>query len=929
MPSLDRAKVHLALLVLITAGAVAHHVVLWNWFVEDAAISFAYARNLAHGEGLVPFVGGERVEGYSNPAWVLLLAPFYGVGLGPWMYVGVRWIQLVLAALTVPATYFATREGAGRDSPVPLLAAAVLAASSQFAIWGSAGLESSLMNFLMAIAIWRSLVEVRTGRWPWSALLWLAVALCRPEAILYAAVAGFSAMVASLHARRGPLPTAQWLLMFFLPFGLYHAARYQYFAWEWPNTYYAKLERRPGLPWLDFHKKSWRYTRDFMHELGWGFFLPVWFLGAIGHRGWRLPTAATLAFAVALVTQLASNQRYLVLVVVSFTLIAFWMGLRASDESPPPGLALGGLGVAIALVAISELLRDRGMLPNPLPSPAWIKQLAPLTIVGAAGLLTVLSVGARGWHARMLTFLLCLAAVTFAVIAQWDWMKGYRWYAPAVVPGAILFALGVESFARVVQEALHGTREGWLVSGVLTALAITVAIIPPNVVHTALVRKAPDTDPMKVKARVDFVKTVQQRLHIDGRLVDLDVDQGAHLLWSDFEMLDIAGLIDVPLGHHKFERAFLQEYVFAEQRPHFAHVHDSWANQSRIPTLPEWRKDYVKIQGYVASRTQFHIGNYVRRDLIMTPRRPQGDAPTALEDGVLVHGVAVPAAPGAGRHMHVEVGLGVTKPGMGADDDFRVLLFAAGAAGVLATWDVPPGYGWLLPHDWEGQEVFLGKHDLPLPDALVPGTYDLGLVVIGADGAPLSPIGDDATPREAGPVFAAGEVLFPGALTVLSVEARATAASTAREQAIDAAASGDCDAAEHSWVLARNHRAAEHDWAQTHAPRIHRAVADCHALASDDAPDRPARIASLVRARQHDHWSPPYRTRAGSLAAELMAEGHAAREAEDWETAYRRFADAVAVDRTQSWARRYAEEARAHRLGFAPVAELADEEEQG
>ena len=58
----------------LVAAAVYHQFQLWNWFIEDAAISFSYARNLADGGGLVTSVGHERVEGYSNPSWVFLLA---------------------------------------------------------------------------------------------------------------------------------------------------------------------------------------------------------------------------------------------------------------------------------------------------------------------------------------------------------------------------------------------------------------------------------------------------------------------------------------------------------------------------------------------------------------------------------------------------------------------------------------------------------------------------------------------------------------------------------------------------------------------------------------------------------------------------------------------------------------------------------------
>ena len=50
------------------------------WFVcDDAYISFAYADNLARGNGLVWHPDTAAVEGFSNPLWTLVLA------LGCWL----------------------------------------------------------------------------------------------------------------------------------------------------------------------------------------------------------------------------------------------------------------------------------------------------------------------------------------------------------------------------------------------------------------------------------------------------------------------------------------------------------------------------------------------------------------------------------------------------------------------------------------------------------------------------------------------------------------------------------------------------------------------------------------------------------------------------------------------------------------------------
>jgi hypothetical protein len=50
---------------------------------EDAFISFRYASNLIQGHGLVYNVG-ERVEGYTNFLWTLILAGGMALGADSW-----------------------------------------------------------------------------------------------------------------------------------------------------------------------------------------------------------------------------------------------------------------------------------------------------------------------------------------------------------------------------------------------------------------------------------------------------------------------------------------------------------------------------------------------------------------------------------------------------------------------------------------------------------------------------------------------------------------------------------------------------------------------------------------------------------------------------------------------------------------------------
>src|SRR4051794_28113976 len=69
-------------LVTVAAVILIAHSLVWNFVTDDAFISFVYSRNLAK-HGQLVFNLGERVEGYTNFLWTVLLAALMKVGLAP------------------------------------------------------------------------------------------------------------------------------------------------------------------------------------------------------------------------------------------------------------------------------------------------------------------------------------------------------------------------------------------------------------------------------------------------------------------------------------------------------------------------------------------------------------------------------------------------------------------------------------------------------------------------------------------------------------------------------------------------------------------------------------------------------------------------------------------------------------------------------
>ena len=925
-----REQLHAVLLVLLSGLAVGFQASLWTWYVEDAAISFTYARNMAEGHGLVTWPGGERVEGYSNPTWVFLLSIIRLFGGD--IFIGAKWVQAVLCAVTVPLTYMAAREAQrSPDSDMPLLAAAMLAGNAQFAIWGACGLENSLFCFLMAAGLWRTGVELRTGDRPWSALIWFLLAISRPEALMYAGIAGFFSMVFHLRSGRGLVPTVQWLGLFWVPFVGYHAARFTYFAYELPNTFYAKIgDHREPNP-LNYKGHGWNYVRNWAETMGQGLLIPLYLLSMTGSGDRKAMGAGAVATVLGVAALLPTNQRLLLPVVLAFTFVCYQALLRSKDAPPRRWATVAGLALTLAFIAFAEWQRSRGA-ESTLPSPDWLPTITSWLFVTVAVCWPWLDWKQPGSRLRSICWAMMTGGLLFAISVHGDWMKGWRWISLVTVPMSILLASGIHAAAELVERHWFGSvRLGPLHWA--AALSMVLAPLPAHISFTQAFIDKPVTGPFSVRARVNYKTRIKARLHHYGPVVDLDVDQGAHMWWSGHRMLDIAGLVDVPMGQNKFEASFLKQYLFEEQRPMFAHLHAGWATTSGIPKLPEWRRDYVELPGYPAGK-QYHIGNFVRRDMLLEGAwTGPPAAPVAFGEHTTLHGWWMPSPEvAADRKMYVELGVSSSKK-LTKKDRIRALLFLSDDTGKhVVTWDVPLGYDWVFPENWRVAEIFHGRFSPHLPTNFPEGVYDMGVILLDGEGAvlPAVPGYDPEDPTRAplptGVVLggvgqwparvARGELRFVGAVTVVSVKEMEAASMLDYNQGLSHAEAGRCGAAVHSWFLARQHRPRATEWFDIAGPEIDTTIAGCWAGRAESEPDKA--VAHLRRARDWDHTHPDIHRVAAPVADALIDTGDLAFSEERWNESYAAYRDALAIEPHRAWARRSAEEARAYSLGFDP-----------
>lgn len=220
--------------------------------IDDANIFFRYARNLAEGHGLVWNPGGERVEGFSSPVWVLLLAPAFllGVAVEPWARaVAALALAAGLTAWSLRLLADARRDGAASAPWVLLAAFAWIAANPALLVWGIAtamdtGLWiAAVLGAAAAVARWAP----SGGGATTTAILLALLPFVRVEGVAVAGallVAGFwlSGEGPARYARRAA-PLAATTLASFAALTL---ARLAYFGVPMPNTFYAKVELDPA-----------------------------------------------------------------------------------------------------------------------------------------------------------------------------------------------------------------------------------------------------------------------------------------------------------------------------------------------------------------------------------------------------------------------------------------------------------------------------------------------------------------------------------------------------------------------------------------------------------------------------------------------------------------------------------------------------------
>lgn len=338
------------------------HLRQWAFWCDDAFISFRYAHNLGqHGELVYNLAPYERVEGYTNFLWVLLLGLGDALGMVP-----ERAAPVLTAMASLAALWLVARIGGQlrrRFGPAPanerafepcdLLGPALLVTIPEFVVWGSSGLETSFALALGLLSVWLWL----DGRIEHAAVAAAATGLTRLDGVLWIAAFGLGWLaLVGLERRRAGGPSIPWRRvaiaagLFVLPLLAAFVFRRAYYG-EWlPNTWAVKqhgaaLRDVYGVGYLEFWAASLRLI----------WLAPLLLLLRLRHLPLVLAILVQLAWAWSIGGDFMAYGRFLL---PATTLLALWIGLALSEvptKQPWMKLACLGFGAALVLLSASRI----------------------------------------------------------------------------------------------------------------------------------------------------------------------------------------------------------------------------------------------------------------------------------------------------------------------------------------------------------------------------------------------------------------------------------------------------------------------------------------------------------------------------------------------------------------------------------------------
>ena len=241
-----------------------------RWVGDDIFIGLRYIENFLNGHGLI-YNPGERVEGYTDFLWLMIVSFFQWLKFEPVTIVitlgiicsGVVLVTIMLIGLKLNKFF-------NHKLPVPMALMAV-ALNFDYGVWSTSGLEPAFYLMLMTVAFYIFFFSdlSRNRRIFLSGLLLCFAVLTRPDAMIFIGLANLFLLLSNIIQKKkiGELMIEQLkfiapVILIYVPYFLW---RYNYYGEIFPNTYYSKVGYKSA--WARGFAYIWLYLQVYFSSI--------------------------------------------------------------------------------------------------------------------------------------------------------------------------------------------------------------------------------------------------------------------------------------------------------------------------------------------------------------------------------------------------------------------------------------------------------------------------------------------------------------------------------------------------------------------------------------------------------------------------------------------------------------------------------------
>lgn len=233
----------------------------YRFIQDDAFISFIYSRNLVEGKGLTWF--GERVEGYTNFLWVIILTPVFLFKADP-----VFWSQIIGIILYGFTVYFFWKIAIFLfEKVIPaFIASALLITNYSMISYATGGLETILNLFLITFTfyVYLKMISGDENNYRKSlsiiSILSALSLLTRLDSLIPILIFYFFIFI-WLHNKNEKWADLLYLILpLLIIIGIWFSWKLYYYGSILPNSYFVKIDSFKLL-----HKNGIKYIYRFFH----------------------------------------------------------------------------------------------------------------------------------------------------------------------------------------------------------------------------------------------------------------------------------------------------------------------------------------------------------------------------------------------------------------------------------------------------------------------------------------------------------------------------------------------------------------------------------------------------------------------------------------------------------------------------------------